>query len=634
MGRIRWDFPLKGTGNEQSYTNSGIELFKGKELMENLAREICQNSLDAKIPGSSGPVVVKFKCVSVPQCDHELFADYKECIKSCKENWDGRMDDNLRDFLAAADLMLGRQSIPVLVASDYNTKGLTGVDAGEDEESAWRALAHSDGVSAKSSDSSGSYGIGKDAPFACTSLSMVFYNTYAIDGGRAFQGTARLATLKRNGKKTVGTGHYLYIEDTSPEEEESWRPIRDSDNCSFFNEFSRSEFGTDIIVVGFSEADNWVDRMIRAIVANFFLAIYQEKLVVTVQDKEISKATLPGIIDQLKDARTIELKTVYEWYQALTTPDNGEPYYLSILEENDVALYLKSNEEYHNRVAYFRASGMRIRVAKPGSFQPFSAVVVVEKSKLNQVLRKAEPPRHNRWDAALIKNDPQLRKTAQDSLEKMDSWLRDELRKTYEQTGANFQDSGEGEYLPDEGDKSFDDQQGTDILRVRQTLLSSRPSNLSPGSVQSGSKPGTGEPVTGDVYGKGKRRKKKKGKTVVTGTGGHAGATPAKGGAPLSAVNISWQKAHIINQQIGLWRVLLRPEQDYSNVTLSFYAIGEDLDEDLLTVEKYAYGAKTNKVNGKSIGPISLKANEIAELFVTFENKEKMRINIIAMGRV
>jgi len=69
-------------------------------------------------------------------------------------------------------------------------------------------------------------------------------------------------------------------------------------------------------------------------------------------------------------------------------------------------------------------------------------------------------------------------------------------------------------------------------------------------------------------------------------------------------------------------------------VTLSFYAIGEDLDEDLLTVEKYAYGSKTNRVNGKSIGPLSLKANEIAELFVTFENKEKMRINIIAMGRV
>ena len=634
MGKICWDFPYKGTGNEQSYTNSGIELFKGKELMENLAREICQNSLDAKIPSSSGPVVVKFQCVSIPQSDHELFADYKECIESCKENWAGRMDDNLRDFLAAADRMLGKQAIPVLVASDYNTKGLTGVDAGEDEESAWRALAHSDGVSAKSSDSSGSYGIGKDAPFACTALSMVFYNTYAIDGGRAFQGTARLATLKKNGKKTVGTGHYLFIDDSLPEEEENWRPIRESDNCSFFKEFSRSEFGTDIIVVGFSEAENWVEKMTRAIVANFFLAIHQEKLVVTVQDKEISKATLPGIIEQFKDARTIELKTIYEWYQALTAPDNGEPYYLSVLEDNDVALYLKCNEEYHNRVAYFRASGMRIRVAKPGSFQPFSAVVVVEKSKLNQVLRKAEPPRHNRWDAALIKNDPELRKTAQDSLEKMDGWLREELRKTYEQAGANFQDSGEGEYLPDEGDKSFDDQQGNDILRVHQTLLSSRPSNLSPGSMQSGSKPGTGEPVTGDVYGKGKRRKKKKGKTVVAGPGSHAGATPARGGAPLSAVNISWQKAFIINQQLGLWRVLLKPEQDYSNVTLSFYAIGEDNEEDLLTVEKYAYGSKTNRVQGKTIGPLNLRANEIAELFITFENKEKMRINIIAMGRV
>ena len=318
----------------------------------------------------------------------------------------------------------------------------------------------------------------------------------------------------------------------------------------------------------------------------------------------------------------------------VTEPDNGKPYYLSVLEENDVALYLKSNEEYHNRVAYFRSSGMRIRVAKPGSFQPFSAVVVIEKSELNKLLRKAEPPRHNRWDAALIKNNQELRKKAQDSLEKMDCWLREELRKTYEQTSANFQDSGEGEYLPDEGDKSFDAQQGNDILRVRQTLLSSRSSNLSPGSVQSGSKLGVGSPVTGDAYGSGKRRKKKTGKTVVAGKGSHTGATPAKGGAPLSAVNISWQKAFIINQKLGLWRVLLKPDLDYTNVTLSFYAIGEDNEEDLLTVEKYVVDKKTNKVQGKTIGPLSLKANEITEMFITFETKEKMRINILAMGRV
>ena len=79
---------------------------------------------------------------------------------------------------------------------------------------------------------------------------------------------------------------------------------------------------------------------------------------------------------------------------------------------------------------------------------------------------------------------------------------------------------------------------------------------------------------------------------------------------------------------------MLKPAQDYSNVTLSFYAIGEDNEEDLLTVEKYAYGSKTNRVQGKTIGPLNLRANEIAELFITFENKEKMRINIIAMGRV
>lgn len=633
MGKICWDFPLLGTGNEQSYTNSGIELFKGKELMENMAREICQNSLDAKNPDKSEPVIVKFNCISVPQRNHELFKEYKQCIESCKENWQGRMDDNLRDFLSIADKMLEKPEIPVLIASDYNTIGLTGVNAGEDEDSVWRALAHSDGVSAgKSPDSSGSYGIGKDAPFACTALSMVFYNTYAIDGSRAFQGTARLATLKKKGKKTVGTGHYLFIENTHSEEE-TWRPIRENDNCSFYKEFDRSDFGTDIIIVGFSEGTKWVEKMIQAIVANFFLAIYQEKLIVSVQGQEINKTSLPSIIEKFKDAKTIELKTVYEWYQALTDPDDGSPKYLTVLEENDVALHLKCNEGFHNRVAYFRSSGMRIRLAKPSSFQPFAAVVVVEKSELNKLLRKAEPPRHNRWDPALIKNE-ELKRIARNSLNKMDDWLRQELRKTYERISANSQDSGEGEYLPDEGDKTFEDQNGDDILRVRQTILSSNLSNLSPGNTQSGSQPGTGTPVTGDVHGKRKRRKKKRKKTIVTGTGSRKGATPAKEGDPLSTVNLSWQKAFIINQQLGLWRVLLKPALDYSSVTLSFYAIGEDNEEDLLSIEKYAYGSRTYRTHSKSIGPLSLKANEITELFITFETKEKMRINIVAMEKV
>ena len=58
MKRIGWLFPPRNGGNETGYTNQGIEGFKGEDLIDNLTREICQNSLDAGRDDATGPVVV------------------------------------------------------------------------------------------------------------------------------------------------------------------------------------------------------------------------------------------------------------------------------------------------------------------------------------------------------------------------------------------------------------------------------------------------------------------------------------------------------------------------------------------------------------------------------------------------
>lgn len=48
MIRIGWRFPPLSGGTKQGFNNNDVEAFRGEELMDNLAREICQNSLDAK----------------------------------------------------------------------------------------------------------------------------------------------------------------------------------------------------------------------------------------------------------------------------------------------------------------------------------------------------------------------------------------------------------------------------------------------------------------------------------------------------------------------------------------------------------------------------------------------------------
>lgn len=45
---IGWNFPSNGGGQINGIADSGIEIFRGKEI-PSLSREICQNSLDAAI---------------------------------------------------------------------------------------------------------------------------------------------------------------------------------------------------------------------------------------------------------------------------------------------------------------------------------------------------------------------------------------------------------------------------------------------------------------------------------------------------------------------------------------------------------------------------------------------------------
>lgn len=637
MEKINWAFPPKGTGNEQGYTNGGIESFKGKKLIENLAREICQNSLDAYNPqlseadGKRKPVRVRFDLRIVDRESHVMFKEYRECIDSCKDNWHDRMDARLERFIKGAEEMLERESIPVLVASDYNTTGLTGVNAEEDEDSAWRALAHADGTSvAKSSDSAGSYGIGKNAPFACTALSMVFYNTLAIDGGSAFQGVARLATIKQNGRKTQGVGHYLWTDNEKPDFS---KPISSGDDCSFCREFCRTEYGSDIIIVGFNEEDNWVEKMSIAITANFFDAIHRGLLEVSIQNEIINASSLPDVIDRyFKDADTVERRVVYEWYRALTEPENNEPIFLSILEDEDVQVYIRYEDGFKNRVAFFRANGMKTRTTRPGSFQPYSAVVEVKRTAINELLRETEPVQHDRWDYKLITDDVNKKRKAKECIEKIDNEIKEILKVRNEKLGEMSQDSGEGDYLPDEEDGN-NTQQGEDILRVRQKL-GERRTISDPSSEQSITRASTGKgkKVKGHTQGGKGHRKTKKRRTFVSGTGDTTGLKSSNTGTPASAIKLNMKKAYVVNEKLGLYKVLIRSDRDCQNLRLSFAAVGEDHTEDSLLVQSYTINNKTKKQNNShDIGPISLSANMLTEVFVTFETKEKMMLNISAV---
>ena len=71
--KIAWRFPPLSGGSKQGYTNNDIEGFKGEELIDNLAREICQNSLDARADNVTGPVEVVFDLMRVQTDKYDVF---------------------------------------------------------------------------------------------------------------------------------------------------------------------------------------------------------------------------------------------------------------------------------------------------------------------------------------------------------------------------------------------------------------------------------------------------------------------------------------------------------------------------------------------------------------------------------
>ena len=641
MQTINWRFPPLSGGTRQGYTNNDIEAFKGEELMDNLAREVCQNSLDAKIATNKDPVKVVFELKQVPTSEYAVFQDYTTCIDGCRRYWGESMDSKLARFLDDAEEMLARTSIPVLVASDFNTKGLRGSRTRE-LDSPWEALTGADGVSAnKSSTSGGSYGIGKNAPFACSALSMVFYNTYAEDNERAFIGVARMATLlNRNNKETQRVGRYQKNDD----ENERWDPIFAEDADPFRDLFLRTEQGSDVIVVGFNQEGYWMDRIAKAIIKNFFVAISEKKLVVELREgaivRRIDFSTLGQVVSDYDNDK--EMVVTSQLFKAFTEPDKKES--LSIIEENDAEIYIKADSSFGRTIGHFRDTGMLIYLKSRRIFQHYAAVFVVRGEKLGALLRATEPARHNRWDYKLITGSSQeekdKRKTARISIQKIDEDVLALLRSQFEVASADTVDAaGVGEYLPDDVDGLAGAVVGDDILKAKIKIGKVKTVESRTGTITVPAKKDEGAAQTGQVHNQEKNPNPQPPRPQpprpvqpdVPVDDPKQGASKGKGTKTITVPNLSAQRAFPINSGMGLYKIVIKPTEAYSNLYVSCSALGEDGKTDLLEMETFTYAGSPVPIRDGKAGPIKVEANVPATFFVKFSSKEKMVLNLNIM---
>ena len=179
---IEWNFPHNGYGQVRGVSDAGIETFTGTEI-QSLAREICQNSLDAAIEGSNATIKVDFERYVIDSSEIPGYEQYASKIKKANDYWSQKNSEKTIKVLKKALKSINSSRAVVLRISDFNTTGLG--HPYEDSDEGWNALTKLDGGATKVGDKAGAFGIGKNAPFTNSDYRLVFYRTLNEDNETA-----------------------------------------------------------------------------------------------------------------------------------------------------------------------------------------------------------------------------------------------------------------------------------------------------------------------------------------------------------------------------------------------------------------------------------------------------------------
>ncbi len=411
----KWNFPSNEGGQVKGVADAGIENFNGTELAS-LAREICQNSLDASIDEDM-PVIVEFERYLIDSIDVPGIDEYRRILSDCKTFWDGSNSEKAKNYLAKALKAANKEKTAVLRISDYNTTGLSDPYETDSDNAfsfdGWNALVKIDGGASKGDDKAGAFGIGKSAPFCNSDYRLVFYRTLNQQGERAAQGISRLMSLNKN---TSGVGYYGNPVGNAPVES-----IIELDELN-----KRHDIGTDVFVYGFNGStyeNEWENQIVCAILDSFLMAIYRGNLIVRVQGRQIDKKNIGDYIERYYKTNQRELKGTYGNYLALQDTDESGIY------KNDfhgmgtlvLRIYVSDNEKLDRKVLVVRKAGMKLfRLGNLSKLASFSGILELHGKELNKYFREMETVAHDNWEPGRHSN----KKEAKQYYEEIKEWIR------------------------------------------------------------------------------------------------------------------------------------------------------------------------------------------------------------------
>lgn len=618
---IQWRFPSNDNGENKGINDSGIATFKGTPL-KSLAREICQNSLDA---ARKDTVHVEFSVFSIPTESVPGIDELKDAFNRCLDFWGAQKAITTKEFYSKAIEVAEKHECHFLRISDYNTTGLTGTT--EIINTNWTNLTKSSGASDKKGTAGGSYGIGKYAPFACSDFATVFYSTYNEDKEEAYQGVSRLVTFRRDDDETTaGIGYYGNEKNTPAITQAQLDP-----------EFSRTleEYGTDIYIAAYKYATgDWQKEIIVSLLDSFLGAIWTNKLTIDVGGIVISRDTLYDIIETYKDDLVGYTES---YYSVLSSTDT------KWITENFIGLgliklgLLVGLPDLPRRVAMVRKTGMKImdKDHLPGH-APCAGILFIEGDKINEKLRVMENPEHTKWQPDRASN-PIAGKAL---LRELNKFIKDEIEKIITSgSGDEIDAVGVGAYLPDNADepkdKSHEETVSDTIVEIERKVTRKRnrlgtdKSNETNGDIMDGEDyklPGGDDSEWFHDNGHTNNRSEKPGQPA------HSDEKGIKTKGTRKGVTLSKFVALCVDKAKGQYMLMIIPNESVSNATIEVYLSAETRNYAAPLVGATMIGGNQLNIKENTISGLDLVKNQTIRLKLEMDYNEICALEVKAYG--
>lgn len=184
-------------------------------------------------------------------------------------------------------------------------------------------------------------------------------------------------------------------------------------------------------------------QVIRSVLSEFLISVFQNDLVVSVGDTEISSETLSALVEKYREVTP----EVFNYYQAMTS-DKAVVISERFQDLGTIELHLLIQKDLHRKILMSRSSGMKIFDQNRISGTIFFAgVCILKDEKINAYFREMENPQHDAWEPERHSEPSAAKKNKQALSRRLKEIVQQYgMQTTLEEVDAE----GMGEFLPDD----------------------------------------------------------------------------------------------------------------------------------------------------------------------------------------